>query len=65
MTGTTSFLVSFSAATLNPLNGGKIVYFPKLYDLSDWLWWSQCEVLNFLYSASEGFLFSVVSDHYD
>ena len=35
MTGTTSFLVSFSAAAFNPLNGEKIVYFLKLYDLSD------------------------------
>ena len=29
----------------NPLNGGKIVYFPKLYDLSDWLFALQCVVL--------------------
>ena len=55
MTGTTSFLVSFSAAAFNPLNGGKIMYFPKLYDLSNWLWWSQCVVLNFLVLCFRGF----------
>ena len=48
MTGTTSFLVSFVLLLFNPLNDGEIMYFPGLYDLCDWLWWSWCLVLNFL-----------------
>ena len=47
MIGTTSFLVSVVLLLFNPLNGGEIMCFPKLYNLSDWLWWLWCLVLNF------------------
>ena len=49
----------------NPLNGGKTMYFPKLCDLSDWLFWLQCAALISFVFCFEGFLSSVVSDHYD
>ena len=45
----------------NPLNGGKIMCFPKLWDLSDWLFWLQCVALISFVFCFKGFLSSVVS----